>query len=540
MERRTAMKIRRIICALLCAVLISTVFTGCSSSDGTGYGFSYSLTRDPANLDPQVATSNNALLVITNVFEGLMRIGPDGDLIYGVATEYIANDNFTEYTFYLRRDAMWSDGETPVTAYDFAFAWKRALDPMTKSTTANTLYCIKGAQAIHEGTADIESLGVTIIDAYTLKVTLEYPYEEFPLQTTKAQFMPCNQIYFESTGGHYCMEDDYIICNGPFFVEKWSSGNYVRLYPNEFYKGVNQPKPRVVYLGIRASNTDYYRLLTGETVEAAKIESQHVDELLASDYKTYSYTDCTWGLLFNTADECFSNAKVRLGFASAITEDDYIEHLDRNNTIAHDMIPPVTKLNGILYRELAGGGYKITPDPAGAYDTMKAGLTEIERGEMSKVTIICPDDENVVAMMQSLVEAWQHTLKQYVNIEPMSENEVENRVAIGDYQIALYNLAPSSDGPLAFLRMFTSTYPYNPAFLKSTEFDAYYNEAADKTNTEDILAPVVLAEQYLNRTAVFLPMFYETTYYATWDSVDGIYFAPFDGTADFTCAVCTE
>ncbi|MCL2486967.1 MAG: ABC transporter substrate-binding protein, partial [Oscillospiraceae bacterium] len=163
---------------IVAAAMALPLFSGCSGSNtGEDFAFSYSLTSNPRNLDPQVATDNNSLLVLRNMFEGLMRLDKDGNLIPGVAREHPEhNDDYTEYTFYLREDAAWSDvivdpkktttttapadgsepepeapPKRPVTAHDFAFAWKRALAPDTGSTTCSALYCIRGAEAYNKG-----------------------------------------------------------------------------------------------------------------------------------------------------------------------------------------------------------------------------------------------------------------------------------------------------------------------------------------------------------------------------------------------------
>ncbi len=524
------------------AVLMLVPLSACSEdTGGRDYAFSYSLTSNPKNLDPQMASDNNSLMIIKNIFEGLMRVGPDGELINGVAESYTVNDDYTEYVFHLRDDAKWSDG-TQVTAYDFAFAWKRALDPTTKSSTAASLYCIRNAAAVNAGTLAADELGVTIIDALTLKVTLEYPYAEFPLQTTLAVYMPCNEKFFESTGGHYGLDDIYVLCNGPFYlVEKsWSHDNYIYVMRNEQYKGENTVAPRRIYFGIRARSTDYLDLLE-DTVEAAKIESHNIEELTGeTDYLTYTYTDCTWGLLFNTEATGFQDAYVRQAFSLCVENYMYEEYMPDNTQVAYDIIPPATKLNGVLYRELAGSGMKLKPDPASAYPLLKRGLSNQERSNMPTITVICPNDEEYVEMMQQLVQSWQDNLLIYVNLEPLGESTLANRVNIGDFQIALWCLDPSNDGPLNCLEMFDSSTYYNPANLKSGAFDHLIDISSAKTNTEDILAPLAAAEKYLNDMAVFFPMFYETTYYATWNTVEGIYFSPFDGTADFTCALCYE
>ena len=242
-----------------------SLLTSCSSDDGTDKAISYSLTDEPKNLDPQMASDNNSLLVIRNIFEGLTRLDQNGSIIPGVAEEWTSNAESTEFTFHLRKNAVWSDeAHTPVTAKDFVYAWQRALDPATKSAACSALFCIKNARAVNSGEMKRESLGVTVIDDYTLKVSMEYSYPEFVLQTPNAVYMPCNEEFFLSTNGHYGLDDDYIISNGPFIIPArgWSHDNYVRTIRNENYAGYNKVCPRILYFGIRDADTDYYGTLS--------------------------------------------------------------------------------------------------------------------------------------------------------------------------------------------------------------------------------------------------------------------------------------
>lgn len=535
---------RRFTALFICSLLILSSFfvlSGCEEEDGSDYAFSYSLTAEPKNLDPQVATDNNSLLVIKNTFEGLMRIGPNGELINGVATRWEANADNSEYVFYLRKDAHWSDN-TPVTAYDFQFGWQHGVDPYTHSTTCSSLFCIKNAKAINMGEAELDSLGVSIIDAYTLKVSLEYPFAEFPLQTTLPQYMPCNQNFFAGTNGHYALDDVYLITNGPFtFNEKsWSHDNYVRLIRNEHYSGENAVAPRILYLGIRRSTVDYLELLTEETTEAAAIETKNVSKLDGTPFQITTYTDKTWGLVFNTQKKGLEDATVRRAIISCIDTTDYELMLPENMTPAYDIIPPATTINGQLYRELAGSGFKLRADKQNASDLMTIGLNKLGRKTLPSVTVICPDDDKTVTMVQQMLSIWQELLKIYFNLEPLDIETLENRVNIGDFQIALYALQPSKDGPLTCLNLFNSSTYYNPAKLDDDAYDLLLEQASAYTTTEGILTALVAAERYLNENAVFYPMYYETRYYAALPGVTGLYFSPFDGTVDFTCAKYKE
>ena len=524
---------------LLALTMLLPSLTSCRADDGTDKAISYSLTDEPKNLDPQMASDNNSLLVIRNLFEGLTRFDQNGSIIPGVAEDWSSNAEFTEYTFRLRKNAVWSNG-TPVTAHDFVFAWRRALDPDTKSTTCSALFPIKNARAVNSGEAKTDSLGVTVIDDYTLKVSMEYSYAEFVLQTPNAVFMPCNEEFFLTTKGHYGLDDEYIISNGPFMLAKngWNHDNYVRTLRNENYVGYNKVCPRVLYFGIRDADTDYFQLLENETVESAVIETENISKLEGTDYKYTTVTDTTWGFLFNVQKPGLELTTVRRSLMACVT-DEACTGKDGQSLIpygfetANDIIPPSTHINGQLYRELAGGGFKETYSTETARSDMNKALDSIDLKRMPNITLICPDNEQIIELMHSIMRSWQEHLYVYVNIEPLEMSILQYRINLGNYQIAFYPIAPTKDDPLNTLNRFTSDYPSNPAFMNHPAYDKLVQKASARSNTEDVLAAMAAAEKYLNTYVIFYPVYYEVTYFVMRSTVSGIYFSPFDGAADF-------
>ena len=536
-------RLRKITAFLMGVCMVfSTVslLTACSSDDGTDKAISYSLTSEPRNLDPQMTSDNNSLLVIRNIFEGLTRYDENGSIIPGVAEEWSSNAECTEYTFHLRRDAKWSVG-TPLTAKDFVYAWQRALDPSTSSPTCSQLFPIKNARAVNSGETEPDSLGVTVIDDHTLKVSMEYSYAEFVLQTPNAVYMPCNEKFFLSTNGHYGLDDEYILSNGPFAISEngWSHDNYVRTVRNENYSGYNEVSPRVLYFGIRSSDTNYFTLLENETVESAVIDTQDIEKLEGTDYKYTTVTDTTWGFLFNMQKTAINQTAIRRAFMACVTDEACADENGKSLIpygfeAANDIIPPSTHLNGQLYRELAGSGFKETYDLSTARASMDSALQSIELTSMPSVTLICPDDEQIKNLMYSIMHSWQQNLYVYANIEPLDLSTLQSRVSLGNYQIAFYPISPTKDDPLNTLSKFTSDSASNPAFLEHPAYDALVAKASARSNTEDILAAMAAAEKYLNTYVIFYPVYYEVTYFVTLPTVSGIYFSPFDGAADFT------
>ena len=145
---------KRLLAGLLASVLLLTLaLTGCGTTGGNNGGvegteLNFLLTSEPPELDPQITTDSDSIVVLNAVMEGLVRVDKDGSFMPGMAESWTISDDKTVYTFKIRSDAKWSNG-TPLTANDFAFGIERALDPMTASQYSYILYDIKGAEELN-------------------------------------------------------------------------------------------------------------------------------------------------------------------------------------------------------------------------------------------------------------------------------------------------------------------------------------------------------------------------------------------------------
>lgn len=155
---------------------------------------------EPVRFDPGVTSGGKGLEMTQNLFEGLVTIDQrDGSLQMGLAETMDVNDEQTEFTFTLRDGLVWSD-DTPLTAKDFEWSWKRVLNPDTKSEYTSALYPLKNAAAIDDGEAELDTLGVKATDDKTLVVTLEAATPYFPLLAATWTYYPVPQHTIEEFG----------------------------------------------------------------------------------------------------------------------------------------------------------------------------------------------------------------------------------------------------------------------------------------------------------------------------------------------------
>ena len=239
--------------------------------------FTYRLLDQFPTLDPQLNQDTSGFHVIRDLFEGLLNQDANGDLIPGVATNYTASDNNTTYTFTLRENARWSNGD-PVTAHDFVHAWRRAVDPATASPYGWYLALTEmvNAKDILAGNKPPSELGVRAVDDYTLEVRLNTALPYFPAMTTYATLFPTHRATIEAHGAHWTAPGN-MVSNGAYVLEEMVLNEYHTRVKNPMYWGADGVIiEKVAGLVINDSNQALTRYRAGEL--------DHLDPLPPGQY----------------------------------------------------------------------------------------------------------------------------------------------------------------------------------------------------------------------------------------------------------------
>ena len=227
--------------------------------------FTYRLLDQFPTLDPQLNEDTSGFHVIRDLFEGLLSQGANGDLVPGVATGYAASDGNTTYTFTLRPNARWSNGD-PVTAHDFVYAWQRAVDPAMASPYGWYLELteIVNAKDILAGHTPPSELGVRAVDDYTLEVRLNTPLPYFPEMTTYATLFPAHRATIEAHGADWTAPGN-MVSNGAYVLQEVVLNEYHTRVKNPMYWGAdNVIIEKVTGLVINDSNQALTRYRAGE------------------------------------------------------------------------------------------------------------------------------------------------------------------------------------------------------------------------------------------------------------------------------------
>ncbi|MFH4615098.1 ABC transporter substrate-binding protein [Vibrio diabolicus] len=278
---------------------------------------------EAATLDPAKAEGLPEMHVIRDLFEGLVIQDRDGNIIPGVAESWETNDNQT-FTFHLRKEAKWSNGE-PVTAEDFVYSLRRAVDPKTASPNVWYLKLtkIKNIADVAEGKKPLDELGIKAVDKYTLRFELDSQVPYFVAMTGHTSMMPVHQATVENRDKPWS-DPDQFVSNGAFTLDKWVVNERIELVKSpSYWDSADTYLNRVTYIPFENQNASINRYAAGELDITSDVPT-HMAQKLKQDYKQ-AYTVvpllCTYYYAFNTTRPPFDDVRVRQAVSYSIMRD---------------------------------------------------------------------------------------------------------------------------------------------------------------------------------------------------------------------------
>jgi len=241
--------------------------------------FTYSLLDEFSSADPQIVEDVSGADIVRDLFEGLMNQDADGNLIPGVATGFTTNDAKDVYTFTLRENAKWSDGN-PVTAHDFVYSWRRLADPATASPYSwfAEIMAIENVADVMSGDASPDTLGVIALDNYTLEVHLSASLPYFAAMTTHSSTFPTPQWRVRAFGDNWTKPGN-IVSNGAYILtEHIPNERSVRERNTMYWNNDATILDKVIGLVINDENTDLTRYLANELDKGTVPSGQYSPE----------------------------------------------------------------------------------------------------------------------------------------------------------------------------------------------------------------------------------------------------------------------
>ncbi len=189
--------------------------------------------EEPQTLDPHLAEGVPSAHILRDLFEGLTAESPEGRVIPGAAIRWNISRDGKVYTFYLRRDALWSNGD-PVTAEDFVYSLRRSANPATASNYAQVLLPLNNAAEVLSGQLPLNKLGVTAMDEYTLQITLKDPTPYFLGLLNHSSTYPVHRTSVIQHGSSFSRPGN-LVSNGAYTLKDWKVRSQIELAKNENY-----------------------------------------------------------------------------------------------------------------------------------------------------------------------------------------------------------------------------------------------------------------------------------------------------------------
>lgn len=494
---------------------------------------------DPICLDPQVADSKEAKLMIANCFEGLVRLDKDYKIIPGVAESWeISKDGLT-YTFKLRKDTHWKllnsfedvlpEGykdtyRTQVIAADFVYGISRALDPATQAGDAEKLFSIKNASAVNSGKQPTSALGISAQDDSTLVITLERADPDFLRILTLPVAMPCHEEFFKATHAKYCLDLKYTFCNGPFYLSRWAEDNTLSMYKNDEYKGNVKVNPDELYFYVNTEEASVVKKIRQRTYDCAFLSEAAKNELSDNDkLSNYSTENMIYGLCFNCSDFVLSDEDMRRALAMVTKTSELTANFD--NAFTKGIVPDCVRYGENSYREAAGNVSGIAYNEQQALTLWKKGLKKLDI-TTAEVVITCAEEN--APLMQQTIQNWQRVFSTSIlaKVEIKTAEQISTMIYNTSYQVLYHKITTDSSTVTDTLKKFTSDSSSNIFGFADKNYDKTVNSIITTYSGAAKLNGCVNAEKYILDKAVFLPMLGGSSYAVVNKGVDGLYFAP--------------
>ena len=513
------------IAILMAAAMAMSVSTGVFAEEAEKVltvGWPY----EASTLDPARASDDASYRMVNLLVEPLLR-NISNEAVAGAAERYEANEDNTEYTFYLREDNMFSDG-TKITANDFAYSIQRVLDPEKANENANGLYVIKNGAAFNMGECEASELGIEVVDDYTLKLTLEYP--AYPLDFTSREYSPVSQALSESADIAYGAEAENLLGNGPYVLTEWTHDSEMILEKNDNYWNADAVNLDKIVVKVNASgDTAVDMMLAGELDVADMGSMMQVDTLTASGFSSAINNAGVECLHINHAglsDEAglfLSNANFRKALNYA---------LDRNALImaAYTTDIPTTRLIGAseagveatFQEEYAYEGWTTAADAEKAQECLNLALEELGKTveEIPTFSMLCFDSETNMIALNAVMDLWDKTLGVKCQIDAQPIQNMLQKMYTGEFDFWKGAITASGVDSIGYGEYFVSDgglFGYNNA-----EFDALYKDAKYATSWEARKDAIFAMETKLCEEAVDLFIAWPCTYYVYDSAIEGV------------------
>lgn len=477
---------------------------------------------EPQDVDPQITTGMPEVHLQMAIFEGLVSKDPKTlQPIPAVSDYWSASADGRTYRFHIRQNAKWSDGQ-PVTAYDFEYAWHRAITPELAADYATDFFILKNAEAYFKGeVSDIKQVGIRAIDEENFEFELTDPIPFILSKLDHHPFMPVPKHVLEKFGAFSSRTSGWtkpknIVSNGAFKVKEWIPGVVFSVVPNPFYWDAAVVKLKEIrFYPVNSLQQEERMFRTGllhktEFMPTGKIEyyKGRPEYINYPYYGTYFYS-------FNTRVKPLDNYKVRRALSYAVDRDSLV-----NNVLKGGQIP----------------AYHYTPDSTWGFtslynmrfDVAYARQLLAEAGfpdgkGFPEFTILYNTNSDHMKVAVAIQQMWKKYLGINVKLRNMEWKVYLNERDLGNFDILRRGNIGDVLDPTTFLDTLRTGDPFNDGAWSNSAYDATMEKAKTKASNEERFSLFQEAEKIIVDEAPILPIYFYTTNNLVLPSVKGYY-----------------
>ena len=542
------MKMRKLLPVIATTAIATSVFGFAASADD--FNITVNLASEPQTMDPQKNTTLDGGTMMLHLFEGLMtwedsgeeQVGSDGTcdsstLTYGQAESYDREENedgTVSYTFHLRDGIKWSDG-VPVTANDFAYAWRRLVDPNTAADYSYMIANVVNAQDIIDGKKDPSELGVEAVDDKTFKVTLTTDLAYFEELCAFPALMPVREDIIEANGDQWTYDVDTYVSNGPYKMTDWTHNSEIVVAKNDEYYGAEELGPDTITFKLMDDqNAMLSGFNSGELNFIEEVPQAEITSLVASgDLKILDYIG-TYFVCFNNELEPFDNPLVREAFTLAIDRTYIVEKVTQQGQVEAGGFVPygVCDADGATGDDFrtVGGDYYAPTDADYEANCEKAKELLAEAGYpdgegFPVVEYLYNTSEAHKAVAEALQFMWEDVLGVTVTLNNQEWVSFIDSRKKGDYSIARHGWIADYNDPMTFIDMWETGGGNNDAKYSNADYDALLDQIRGTMDQGERMKLMHEAEDLvIGQDYGVCPLYFYTQKYMLSEGIKGLHY----------------
>ncbi|ADK06142.1 TPA: ABC transporter substrate-binding protein [Bacillus anthracis] len=436
-------------------------------------------------MDVSKSTDTLGSQILGNTMEGLYRLDKDNKPIPAAAESSTKSEDGKKYTFKLRKDAKWSNGD-PVTAKDFVYAWQRLLDKNTAAEYAFIAYYIKNAEAINKGEKPLTDLGAKAVDDYTLEVELEKPVPYFLNLMAFPSYYPLNEKFVKEKGDKFGLEADTTLYNGPFVMASWKHEQGWQLKKNDKYWDNKTVKLEEINYSVVKEVATKVNLYDTGSIDFTLLSGEFVDKYKSNKEEYGEYSEASTFFLRlnqkrNGQDTPLKSKKLREAIALSIDKKGLANVILNNGSKATDQLVPkglATGPDGKDYQDTFKNGLKYDPKKGAA--AWEAAKKELGKDQVT-IELLSYDDGTAKKIADYFKDQIEKNLKGVtVNTKIQPFKQKLKLESAQDYEVSFAGWSPDYSDPMTFIDMFESKSPYNQMSYSNPKYDEMVAKAGNE------------------------------------------------------------